>query len=155
VATRRRNLIERNRATREDKGADAILGSVSRDPRPRLALRGRDLGVRHLPGDFLAQRHGVLAALQRGEVEPFMCGDEVDEAGAAARPIDPALEQHVRQRARVDRRRRLQIESTLKHNASPFFLPPRSPERGSRPKTCSTHPHAVCRLVGGDDGGQI
>jgi len=99
-----------------------MLGSVRGDPRPRLALRGRDLGLRHLTGDFLAQRHGVLAALQGGEVEPFVRGDEIDEPGPAARPIDPALEQHVRQCGRVDRRCRLQIESTLKHNASPFFL---------------------------------
>src|SRR5205814_7400625 len=112
--------LSATRLTRKNAGPDAILRSVGGDPRPRLALRGRDLDVRHLPGDFLAQRHGVLAALQRGEVEPFMRGDEIDQAGASARPIDTALEQHVRQRACVDRRRRLQIECTLKHNASPF-----------------------------------
>src|SRR5437868_14993128 len=79
-----------------------------------------------------------------------MRGDEIDQAGTAARPIHPALEQHVRQRARVDRRRRLQIESTLKHHASPFFLcrlVPRArlPSISDWPdplwiKRCSTHP---------------
>src|ERR1700759_331743 len=89
-------------------------------PRPRVTLRSGDLGLRHLAGHFLAQSNGVLAALQRGEVEPFVRGDKVDQARAAARPIDPTLEQNVRQRARIDRRCRIEIESTLKHNASPF-----------------------------------
>lgn len=95
---------------------------VRGDPRSRITLRSGDLALRHLAGHFLAQRDGVLAALERSEIEPFVRGDEVDQTRAAARPINPTLEQNVRQCAGVDRRGRIEIESTLKHNASPFFL---------------------------------
>ena len=89
---------------------------------------------RHQLGDLAAQRDRVGAALQRGEIEPFVRGDQIDHAGTAARPVKPALEQHVRDRGRVHRHRCIQIKVSLKHLCvSPFCCWPPSPERGPRP----------------------
>src|SRR6185437_316651 len=46
-------------------------------PGARFALGGGDLGIRHLLGDLAAHGSGIDAALQRGEIEPFMRGDQI------------------------------------------------------------------------------
>src|SRR5260370_7590350 len=68
----------------------------------------------------------VSAAVQGGEVEPLMRRDEIDHAGTPARPVQSALEQHVRDRACFHRHCRIQIDVPLKHPSSPFliFAPP-------------------------------
>ena len=48
------------------------------DPGAGLALRQGDLDLGHQLGDLAAQLDGFHAALQGGEVEPFMRGDEID-----------------------------------------------------------------------------
>ena len=121
---------------------------VRGDPGSRLTLRGRDLGVRHLLGNLLAVRDCILAALHRREVEPFMRGNEIDEAGTAAGPIHATLEQHVRQRARVDRRRHTQIESPLKHVASPLLLCRLVPASAAPVQTVQLVPMPIAGLLG-------
>src|SRR6185312_702984 len=99
-------------------------------PVARVALCRCDLDIRHLLGDLAAHDNGVSAALQRRKIEPFMRGNEIDDAGTAARPIKPALKQHVGERGGFHRRRHIQIERSLKHFASPLFVighpPPRA-----------------------------
>src|ERR1700760_3975082 len=51
-----------------------------------------------------------------------MRGDEVDDAGTAARPIKPPLEQHVWNSICFHRRCRVLIDLSLKHLASPFLI---------------------------------
>src|SRR5271165_3038331 len=77
--------------------------SVRRDPGAGIALGAGDLFVRHLLGDLAAKRDRIAPALERRQVEPLMRSDEVDQAGAAARPIKSALEQQIRDRGRRNR----------------------------------------------------
>ena len=58
----------------------------------RGALGLGDLSRRHRRGDFLAQADRVRIALHGGEVEPFMCHDEVGRNRAADRVHHPKLE---------------------------------------------------------------
>src|ERR1700751_3428950 len=117
------------RATRHPLGASrnrrGLLGS---HPGARFAERGGDFALAHLLGDLAAQRNRVRAALQRSEIEPFMGGDEIDDAGTAARPVKPALEQHVLDRGLRERHGAIQIQCPMKHVWSPLYCRwPRSP----------------------------
>ena len=116
--------------------ADTIIDQVSSvrgDPGPRFTLRHGDLDFGHQLGDLAPQRNGVGAAFQGCKVEPFMRGDEIDDAGTPARPVKTAFEQHVGDRACFHWRCRIQIDVPLKHLSSPFLFFAASAERGSCP----------------------
>ena len=49
-------------------------------PGARFALGGCDFVGGHLSGNFLAQRDSVHPALQRGQIEPLMGGNQISEA---------------------------------------------------------------------------
>src|SRR5437868_2005580 len=117
------------RATRHPRVAvEEPAGLVRRHPGARLAERGGDFALAHLLGDLAAERDRVRAALERGQVEPFVRGDEIDDAGTAACPVKPALEQNVLDRGLRDRHGAIQIQCTLKHVWSPLYCRwPRSP----------------------------
>jgi len=102
-------------------------------PGSGLALGGGDLEFGHHLGDLAAQLDGIAAALEGGEVEPFMRGNEIDHAGTPARPIQAAFEQHVGNGACFHRRRCIQIDVPLKHPSSPFVFCRLVVERGACP----------------------
>src|SRR3954451_19175176 len=115
--------------------------SVRRHPGARFAERGGDFALTHLLGDLAAERDRIRAALQRGKIEPFVRGDEIDDAGTAARPVKPALEQHVLDRALRDRHCAVQIQCPVKHVCLPFYCRwPRSPPRAAPVPTVNTSP---------------
>lgn len=111
-----------------------VAKSVRRHPGAGFALGDRDLDIGHLLGDFAAVRDRVGTSLERRQVEPFVRRDEVDHAGAAARPVHATFEQHVLDRGRSYRDGAVLIDDPLKHcRHSPFCCWPPSPERGPRP----------------------
>jgi len=93
-----------------------------RHPVAGLALGGGDLDLGHQLGDLAAHPDGVSAAFDGCEIEPFMRGNQVDDAGTAACPVEPTLEQHIRDRACFHRRGVIQIEKPLKHLFIPFLF---------------------------------
>ena len=93
---------------------------MRRDPGPGFALRHGDLDFGHQLRHFPSQLNGVGTALQGRKVEPLVRGDEIDDAGASARPIQATLEQNVGDRACFHRRCGIQIDVPLKHPISPF-----------------------------------
>src|SRR5690348_1036395 len=66
---------------------ECAVGLVRGHPGTRLALCRGDLDLRHLLGDLAAHGDRVSAPFQRCKIEPFVCSDEIDDAGTAARPI--------------------------------------------------------------------
>src|SRR5689334_20959916 len=104
------------------------MESMRRHPGARLAKRDGDFVLAHLLGDLAAKRDRIRPALQRSKIEPFVGGDEIDDAGTAARPVKPPLEQHVLDRGCRDRHGAIQIQSSVKHVWSPLYCRwPRSP----------------------------
>jgi hypothetical protein len=63
---------------RRSGGAGALVRS---HPGARLAECGGDFALAHLLGDLATKRDRIQAALQGGEVEPFVRGDQIDDAG--------------------------------------------------------------------------
>src|ERR1700741_2997308 len=118
-------------------------------PGAGLALSAGDLPVRHLLGDLATQCDRICAAFERRQVEPFVRGDEIDEARAAARPIEPALEQEIRDRGLRNRHRQILIDHPLKHTQLPFFLSAAHSECGPCP-TNPWYPPSRCGLVDAD-----
>jgi hypothetical protein len=112
-------------------------------------LGGGNLAIRHHLGDFASQGDRVDAAFPRRQIEPFMRSDEIDDAGASARPIQTALEQDVGDRGCRHRRCAIQIKLSLKHPRLPFVIGrPAFRERGPCPTVKTPcRPLAVCRLV--------
>jgi hypothetical protein len=100
---------------------------VRGDPGAGLALRDGDLALRHQFGDLATQRNRISAAFQGGKVEPFVRGDEIDDAGTSARPVQAALEQDVRDGAWLHRYCGIKINMPLKHLTSPFLIVGRPP----------------------------
>lgn len=111
-----------------ETGRFLAVGSGRCHPRPRFALSGCDFDVGHQSGDFPAQRDGVDSALERGQIEPLVCGDEIDQAVAPARIDHAEVEQDVPVRRSLDRQRCAGVDRSLKHPGSPIS---RRGERGS------------------------
>ncbi len=112
-----------------------------------------------------AQRNGIRAALQRGEIEPLcVLAMRSTTSELTARPVKPALEQHVRG-ARLPASEWPSRDQTTPETrfCIPFsMLPPRSPEARLLSKSllnsCYPRGFLPCRfsgLVGGDDGEQM
>jgi len=93
---------------------------VRHHPVASFALGNCDFVPRHLVGNLPTHLDCIGAPLQGGEIEPLVRGHQVDSAGAPARPVKPALEQHVWNRGCVHRHCAVEIENPLKHLSSPF-----------------------------------
>jgi hypothetical protein len=75
--------------------------------------------------------------LERREIEPFVHGDDVGQAGTAAHPVQSALEQQVRYGGRLDRHSVSRSMYPWDIGHFPFSFC-RSPfERGSHPLVCA------------------
>ena len=86
-----------------------------------------------------------LAALKGRADAISMRRDQINDAGAAARPIQAALEQHVRDRICFHQRCRILIDVSLKHLTSPLFDFVAALSSSAAPVVIAL---AVCRLVG-------
>src|SRR5579859_5152386 len=126
-----------------------IRRSMRRHPVAGFALGGCDFRIRHQFGNLAAHRDGVAAPLEGSEVKPLMRSDQIDDAGASARPVKPALEQHIRNGGRRHRHGRIQIDRTLKHVGLPvYYCPALLPARGPCPVVKAPFPRcARCAAV--------
>lgn len=95
---------------------------MRRHPGAGFALGGGDFDFRHHLGDLAAHLNGIGAAFHGGEIEPLVRGDQIDDAGPAARPIQATLKQHVRERTCIYRRCGIEIDLPLKHLLFPFLI---------------------------------
>ena len=120
---------------------------IAAQPIARRALRGRDLDVGHLIGDFAPQPYRVAIALHRREIKPLMCGDEIDRRVAADRIHHSEFEQHVACGRALAQRRGSAVENFItSHSELPCPSLPMYKSSGVQVLRCASL--AVCKSSG-------
>jgi hypothetical protein len=95
---------------------------MRRHPGAGFALCHGDFDIRHQFRHLTALGDGIDPALERGKVEPFVRGDQIDRPRTSAGIEHAEIEQYVAICASLDRRGGLQIEVSLKHLSVPFLI---------------------------------
>jgi hypothetical protein len=92
---------------------------MTEEPIARGALRGGNLGVRHLIRDLAPQSHRFAVAFNCREIEPLMRRDEIDRHIAPDRIHDAKFEEHVACGRSLAERRHICIQHFQVSHRSP------------------------------------